>query len=480
MLCLPQKLAFVDIETTGGNFTHDRIIEVGIVRVENNKIVKTFQSLVNPQEFLPLEITYLTGITAAQLERAPTFRAIKSDLQELLNDCIFVAHNARFDLGFLKSEFKRLHYTFSPKHLCTVKLSRLLYPRCKHHNLDAIIKRHTITCAQRHRAFDDASVLWEFYQKILNSFTTGKIAEAVQFTLRRPSKPIYIQQKVLDGLPEQPGVYIFYDSEGMPLYIGKSLNVKTRILSHFSSDYISPREMKISQYIRDIEVIKTAGELGALLTESDLIKKQQPLYNRKLRQTRQMIIAKEACTMDGYSTLILEEISSIHQETLYATLGVFKNKLQAKQHLSYLAREFNLCDKLLGLQKCKDVCFGYSLKRCLGACVHKEESDSYNQRFQLAFAKTRISLWPFTGPILIKEQNPHSGLAETFLIDQWCYLGRIIEDVYGQTQFKPYTKSFDFDMYTIIKKYVKNPSNKRRIQIISEIKYKMPEFQSTL
>src|SRR6266566_2377215 len=138
---LPKNLAFVDIETTGTRAFYDRIIESGILRIENNKLIKTFHSLINPESHLPPEITMLTGITAADLENAPTFRSIKDEIQKILRDCLFVAHNVRFDYSFVKNEFKREMISFSSKHFCTVRLSRLLYPVHKSHNLDSIIER---------------------------------------------------------------------------------------------------------------------------------------------------------------------------------------------------------------------------------------------------------------------------------------------------------------------------------------------------
>src|SRR4051794_18306176 len=115
---LPTRLAFVDIETTGGRSFYDRIIEIGIIRVEDNEVVQTYHSLINPETHLPPEIEILTGITQKDLENAPTFRQIKTDILESLIDCVFVAHNVRFDYGFLKNEFSREEITFSAKHFC--------------------------------------------------------------------------------------------------------------------------------------------------------------------------------------------------------------------------------------------------------------------------------------------------------------------------------------------------------------------------
>lgn len=180
---LPDKLAFVDIETTGCNPKFDRIIEIGVIRVENNQIVQQYNQLINPERHLPPEITLMTGITGKDLENQPTFQDIKRTIHELLTDCLFVAHNARFDYGFLKYEFAREQMKFAPKHCCTVKLSRKLFPDVRHHNLDAVMQRFDLTCANRHRAYDDAHLLYQFYDKLQTMFSADLLAEAMDFAM---------------------------------------------------------------------------------------------------------------------------------------------------------------------------------------------------------------------------------------------------------------------------------------------------------
>ena len=258
---LPQKIAFIDVETTGLRANYDRIIEIGIVRVEDNQIVKTYQSLINPETYLPKEIEMITGITAGDLENAPTFRQIMDEVLETMNDCVFVAHNVRFDYSFIKSELKRHNVSFSSKHFCTVRLSRLLYPTMPRHNLETLIQQFNLPYQARHRAFDDAKVLYHFYQQVQQDFPIEKLAEAIGQSVKKPSLPLKLQAADLESLPEQSGVYLFFGKEEMPLYIGKSINIRNRVLDHFSSDIRSPLEMKISQQIERIETITTAGVL---------------------------------------------------------------------------------------------------------------------------------------------------------------------------------------------------------------------------
>ena len=454
---LPQRLAFVDLETTGGSLKRDRVIEIGILRIEEGKLVKTYKSLIDPGTRVPPEIERLTGITSKDLEGAPTFYQIKDEITEILKDCVFVAHNVRFDYSFLKNEFKRYNIKFSPKHFCTVKLSRHLFPGEKRHNLDAVMERFGIKCENRHRAFDDAQVLWEFYQKITNSFSLETIKAAIDLGLKRPTVPVNLSKEDIDKLPESPGVYIFYGPEGMPLYIGKSINLKKRVMQHFSSDHLSSTEMKIAGQVQQIETIPTVGELGALIKESDLIKKMQPLYNRKLRNLKQLVVLKKVENPAGYLTVKLEHADNIDTTDLENVLGLFRNKRQATSHLIHLAEEIGLCEKLLGVDNSSSACFGYRLDRCKGACSEQESPASYNVRFVQAFTKTKLKPWPYEKPILIEEED--SGKKESFLIDKWCFLGSLkTEDDTENVEYS-HDVRFDLDIYKIIERFLRTGTN---------------------
>ena len=143
--------AFVDIETTGSRANLDRITEVGIVTLENQE-VSEWSQLINPGVSIPANIQQLTGITPTMVSAKPSFAEIAEELYLELKDKIFVAHNARFDYSFLKAEFKRLGIDFSPKVICTVKLSRRLFPNQARHNLDTLIAVHGLQVENRHRA----------------------------------------------------------------------------------------------------------------------------------------------------------------------------------------------------------------------------------------------------------------------------------------------------------------------------------------
>jgi DNA polymerase III subunit epsilon len=462
------KLVFVDLETTGGRVNYDRIIEVAIIRVEHDQIVDTYQTLINPEMYLSPFIENMTGIQSEDLSEAPTFEMVKDEIVERLGDCTFVAHNVRFDYGFLRNELKRHDITYTAKHFCSAKLSRILYPKERHHNLDAIIERFKFTCNNRHRAYDDAKVLWDFYQHLNSTLERETFTEALQKALYKPSVPTGLSEQDLEELPEEPGVYIFYGTENTPLYIGKSVNIKQRVLSHFSSDHLSSREMSICNQTTRIETFTTPGELGALFMESSLIKSMQPLYNRQLRLVERPIIARMETNSDGYHTVRLESVNEISVEGIDTVLGVFKSKRQAKTILKEISAHHSLCEKLVGLEKAVGSCFAHKLERCRGACVRAEKPMMYNLRFIEAFTKHRIKSWPYEGPIVIQERAKTSDQAAGYIIDKWCLLGSINGEKSSVARLESNTPEFNMDTYHIIHRYL---NDKKRTPSIQRVSY---------
>ena len=208
------RLAFVDLETTGGSPVEDRITEVGIIEVDFDRAhpprpVREWSALVNPDATIPPFIETLTGITNAMVAEAPRFADLADDILTRLEGRLFVAHNARFDHGFLKNAFRRLARPFRPRVLCTVRLSRKLYPGYARHNLDTLIERHRLAVDMRHRALGDARLLWQLWQKFHDALPADQIEAAITQLTARPSLPRHVDPDVLDSLPTSAGVYLF-------------------------------------------------------------------------------------------------------------------------------------------------------------------------------------------------------------------------------------------------------------------------------
>ncbi len=457
--------AIIDTETTGMKSDRSRIIEVGIVLVHRGEIKRTFKSLVNPGCAISPFITSINGITDDDLISAPSFEEIALEVEELLRGAIFVAHNASFDYAFIKAEFKRLGMKFRMPYLCSVALSRALYPYARKHNLDALIERHGLACESRHRAYDDAHAVYQFMEKAKAEFGAKPFNGTVQRLIvgARTDMPYANDAK---ALPDTPGVYYMYGEENEPLYIGKSKNIRTRVRSHFSP---SSGETHLRESTHRIEARETPGELSALLLESYEIKKDRPLYNRALRKRKKMIVAFAEKTEAGYLTARLSSEAEI--DTRLDIAAVFRTMSAAREKLRELARENELCEKLLGTEKTSGACFGSQIEHCRGACVGKESPDEYNARFRDAFKRRRIKTWPFRDAIRIEERG-EEGEGVVFLVKDWriveSYLYDGSADSGAMREFLPPLEYFDYDTYKILVRYVLNSTNRSRIHEVSE------------
>ena len=441
-----QGLAFVDLETTGGSITKDRITEIGIILVDETG-VHEWSRLVHPQMRIPLFIEQITGISNAMLENAPNFEQVAQEVNALLQGKLFIAHNARFDYGFLKNEFKRLGMVFKPQVLCTVKLSRALYPQHHRHNLDSLIERHQLTVKERHRALGDAQLIYQFWQQLNQQFANDVLEQTIKKLVQRSSLPSQLDPNLIHDLPDGPGVYLFYGENDLPLYIGKSVNIRQRVLSHFAADHRQTKEMSLSQQTKRIDWIETAGELGALLTEAKLIKQLTPVHNQRLRRKNALCAWQLEQKQDQLVPRLAwaDDLDFGSQANLY---GLYSNKRDAEKALRSIAEQHQLCLGVLGLDKIGSgkPCFAHQLKRCRGACVGKESGLQHAMRLQTAMSKLKLNSWPYPGAIAIRETN------DFHIIDHWCYLGTAQSDDEVHALLDQGRPAFDRDTYlTLIK-----------------------------
>ena len=446
------NLAFVDIETTGSHFERDRITEIGIKTLASNQI-QVWEQLINPQTFIPQNIQRLTGISPQMVENQPSFDQIARELKQELEGKIFIAHNARFDYGFIKASFKRIGIDFRPKVLCTVKLSRLLFPDQPRHNLDTIIHAHDLQVSARHRALGDADLLLQFWGVCESKFGKEKLSEVMNQLIGNPSLPPNIDKALIDSIPEGPGCYIFYGDNKTPLYIGKSISLRSRVMGHFQGALTQRKEMKLSLQVRDIDWIETSGELGALILESQLIKERMPSMNIKLRRS------KDLCgwsLVEDESGVLIPTLVTHHQlvpglqDNLY---GLFYSKREAHSYLKAIAKKYHLCEALLGLEKRIEgkSCFGYQVKQCGGACLNLTPVALHNLQLKTTLEFFKVQVWPYAGPIAIKEGG------EMIVIDKWCYLGTAINEDELYELAESGEAEFDLDIYKILKKALSGP-----------------------
>ena len=446
-------LAFVDLETTGTGAGSDAITEIGIVRVDvadpaGPPTVTEWSTLVNPGVPIPPEIQALTGISDAMVRNAPTFAQIAGEVQTRTDGAVFVAHNARFDYGFLKHAFARDGQSFTARVLCTVKLSRRLFPEAGHHNLDSVIARHSLPIDGRHRALGDARVLWAFVQALYRDLPDAEIAEAAKRVLRVPSLPPQLDAGALDALPEAPGVYLFYGLNALPLYIGKSRNLRERVGAHFSSDYRSATDSRLSAEIRRIEFEETAGEIGALLRESALVKSLLPAHNHALRRKVESGVL-ELPAKPGPPRYVAA--AGVEPGTIAGRFGPFSSQRSAREALRSLAAEHALCWKALGLEKRQGPCFARQVKRCAGVCVGAESPEAHHARLAEALATHAIPPWPFGGLAAMREQSLLSQRVDVHVLRDWCWLGTATDEgELGRLIEAPPRPVFDADITRLL------------------------------
>jgi len=379
------RLAFVDLETTGTRPTRDRITEVAIIPVDNGVVGEPLQTLVDPGVPIPPTITRLTGISDAMVEGAPAFARLVEAIAERLDGRWLVAHNARFDAGFLRNAFREAGQALTLRELCTVKLSRQLDSGERRHNLDSLVTRHGLPVGDRHRAMGDCQALPALLARFVERDGADTVAEALARQVPRASTPPHLDPATLDAVPGVPGVYRFYGEEGALLYVGKSVNLRSRVRSHFADDHRSDREMRIAQQTHHVDWIETAGELGALLTEAWLVKRDQPIFNRRLRPSRALLTWYWNDETDRPP--VLRSIDGIAPGELHRAHGLFRSRFKARERLAGIAREHDLCPQFLGLESGRGrACFAHQIGACRGLCAGAEPEIAHRLRLKQALA----------------------------------------------------------------------------------------------
>lgn len=419
---VPVPCVIVDIETTGGNVAYDRITEIGIVEVTEDGVTE-WSTLVNPRTHIPETIQRITGITNEMVSSAPYFEQVAKEILLRLQDKLFIAHNVRFDHGFIRNEFARLAYTFKSKLLCTVKLSRTLYADRDGHSLEKIIARHQISVTHRHRALDDARATYKFITIAEEEKGEELVSAAIKHQYRKESMPANFNSELIEGLPNSPGVYYFWGENRELLYIGKSINIRKRVLSHFTADHKSSKEMKICQQTRNITFDKTSGELSALILESRKVKDLQPIYNRRLRRISSFYSIHLKEGKDGILTPQIFPIAEIPdgRKKLY---GLFPSNKKAKDAIQLISDEHSLCYHACGLEKPNGrACTSHQVKKCKGYCVGKYPSLLHNVKLLQGFSALALKTWPYDGPVALIEKSQNGEKEHHLIIDNWCILG---------------------------------------------------------
>ncbi|MCB1957446.1 MAG: ethanolamine utilization protein [Rhodocyclaceae bacterium] len=470
-MSLPESLAIIDLETTGASPVSDRITEIGIVRVDVDGAIVRWSTLVNPGIPIPPTIQRFTGITDAMVADAPSFEDVMERTRALLDGAVFVAHNARFDYGFIRSAFRRAGAPFDAEVLCTVKLSRALYPEHKRHGLDALIARHALRCEARHRALGDAETVWHFLEVARRQFDDETLRRAVDTAMKRPSRPPLLADGVIEALPAGPGVYLFFGEHrgagALPLYIGKSKNLRGRVAAHFGADLRDSREAEMARQVQHVEAIETAGELGALLLEANLIKARRPRYNRALKGGSEVRALR--VIPNRRKPPVVERVAVGGTDPLdWADnlAGLFRGKRDIDNTLRDLAELYRLCPARLGLEPAgAGPCLAHQMKRCAGVCAGRETPEAHDGRLTQALASLILRPWPWPGAIGIAEFDAGSGRSALHVVDRWCLLGTASDEAaLAELLASRPPRRFDLDTFRILDRWLQQPAHRDQVR----------------
>jgi DNA polymerase-3 subunit epsilon len=279
--------AIVDIETTGGHAAANGITEIAIYVHDGSRITDEYHSLVNPGRKIPAYITALTGISNAMVAGAPLFADIAADIYALLQDNVFIAHNVNFDFSFIRHHLREAGLGLHPKKLCTVRLSRKVFPGLASYSLGNLCRSLGIPIENRHRAGGDARATVTLFERLLSEGAGPHIEKMLKKTSSEQWLPLQLDKQVIESLPSSPGVYYFHDSKGKVIYVGKAINVKKRVSSHFTHNDAEKKRQHFLRQVAHISSVACAGELHALVLESTEIRKLWPRYNYSQKQPLQ-------------------------------------------------------------------------------------------------------------------------------------------------------------------------------------------------
>ncbi len=279
--------AIVDIETTGGHASSNGITEIAIYVHDGDRVVKHYKTLVNPGQKIPLYITALTGINNAMVASAPSFEEVAADIFDLLKDNIFIAHSVNFDFSFVNYQLKQCGYELKVKKLCTVRLSRKVFTGLPSYSLGNLCRFLQIPIEDRHRADGDAKATVILFERLLKNGADTHINVMLKRSSAEQWLPLHLEKKEIMQLPSLPGVYYFHNSKNKIIYVGKAINIKKRVTSHFTLNDPSKKRQQFLRHIHKITCTICVNELHALVLESNEIKKLWPKHNDSQKQPAQ-------------------------------------------------------------------------------------------------------------------------------------------------------------------------------------------------
>ncbi len=369
--------AIVDIETTGGHASAAGITDIAIVVHDGQQVLDTYTSLVNPQRPIPRFIQGLTGITDKMVSTAPVFEEIAETVADKLRGKIFVAHNVNFDYSFVKHSLEAAGHKLDARKLCTIRYARKVVPGLRRYGLASICPELGIPHNDRHRALGDAEATAHLFAHLVQNDAGGELQKLLKGRNREQYLPPHVPVEQLDDLPPCPGVYYFYNAAEKPVYVGKALNLRKRVRSHFSNNKTTRQKADFLREIHRISFTPVATDLMAHILESVEIRRLWPSHNRSQRGYHPRFGLFSYEDRNGYTRLAVEKHRMV-APALYS----FNTLNEGYRQLRALTEEFSLCPRLCGLAPDADCKGGLPAEGCEGFCG--EEILFYNARAQEA------------------------------------------------------------------------------------------------
>jgi len=372
--------AIVDIETTGGHPSQNRITEISVYVHDGDRVIEHFETLINPEISIPPYIQAFTGISNEMVENAPVFNEIAEKLYTILSNQIFIAHSVNFDHSFIKHQLQESGYDLQVKKLCTVRLSRKIIPGHRSYSLGNICSALSIHLENRHRAGGDAQATVRLFEYLLKNDTENHISDSLKRGSKEQQLPPNVNKNDYLKLPKEPGVYYFVNDKGLAVYVGKAKNIFSRVSSHFSGDLSSKQKQNFMREIHGFSHVPTGNELLAILLESHEIRRLWPDENRAQKRTQKVFGLFDYLDQNGKIRFGIDRVRKEQRP-----LVTFGSHTSALQYLNGLIETYNLCPKLCNTQTNKEACIQVKDNICDGYCMAQENVEAYNNRAQIFF-----------------------------------------------------------------------------------------------
>ncbi len=437
--------AVVDIETTGGHAAAHGITEIAVYIYDGEKLADSFSSLVNPLQPIPPYITSLTGITNAMVATAPQFPEIAERIFSMLRGNVFVAHNVNFDYSFVRHHLAMAGYNLDEKRLCTVRLSRKVVEGLPSYSLGKLCASLGIEIQNRHRASGDALATAQLLELLIQRGAGVHIGQMLKRTSSEQWLPPNLKRAVIRSLPKGPGVYYFHDGAGIVIYVGKAINIRKRVTSHFTHSDTGHRRQQYLRLVCNITYRECASELHALVLESTEIRRLWPRFNYSQKQPEIKYGLYSFMDNKGFIRLGIERRKK-HLPALYRFNLLHEGRVMLRKMIG----EFRLHPDLCHISRLND------------QEELNEDPPEYNTRVGKAIEALQQRL-----PTFAITDNGEGGKKICLLIEKGCFwgMGYLNDDPagYGLSGLKEILDPFpdnDFIRNSVYAFAEANPSNK--------------------